>query len=241
MAIDRLPLVLAEQPHGPFRLGGYCNGGMVALEVAHLLIGAGHLVELVVLIDTPILNLHPTVRIAHQSIAKILRIVGNDWEQLYPRLAFAMDVLWRQLSNLDQTSPASYWVNFRRSLQRALSGLFERAGAPPDRSGAKSRIAQLRDELARRDRLLARIQNRLFRHYFPKEIGVPVIYFSAEYRGGPLHNLGPRVEVVNLPGGHWGCITTHVEVLAGHLRRRLEELSPPGLSGGPRQSGDTGS
>jgi hypothetical protein len=57
---------------------------------------------------------------------------------------------------------------------------------------------------------------------------VPVVYFSAEYGGGPLHNLGPRVEVVTLPGGHWGCITTHVAVLAEHLRSRLEELSPSG-------------
>jgi hypothetical protein len=169
------------------------------------------------------LNLRPTVRIAHQSVDKVLRIVGEDWEKACPRLALAMDVLWRQLSNLDQISLASYWANFRRSLGRALSEPFERAGNRADRSGVKY-LAQL-PELARRDRRLARIYNRLLRHYFPKEIKVPVTYFSAEYAGSPLHNLGPRVELVTLPGGHWGCITTHVEVLAGHLRSRLARNS----------------
>lgn len=240
MAAERLPLVLAAQPQGPFRLGGYCNGGMMALEVAHLLIGAGHSVELVALIDTPILNLRPAVRIAHQSIIKILRIVGDDWERAYPRLAFAMDVLWRQLSNLDQISLASYWANLRRSFEHALSELFGHAGAPADRLDEESRAAQLPDELVRRDRRLARIYNRLFRHYFPKEIGVPVIYFSAEFGGRPLHNLGPKVELVTLPGGHWGCITTHAEVLAGHLRRRLQESNLPAPSEVPKQSVDSG-
>jgi thioesterase domain-containing protein len=220
MAVERLPPVLAAQPQGPFRLGGYCNAAVVALEVARMLIGAGHRVELIVLIDSPTLNLRPTARILFQSIAKILNIVGEDREQVYRRLAFAMDVLWRQLSNLE-----IYWRNSRRSLQRGLSELFGHAGAPTDRLDETSRMAQLPEELARRDRELARIYNRLFRNYFPKEIEVPLIYFSAEYDGGPLRNLGPRVEVVSLPGGHWGCITTHVEVLAGHLRRRLEELN----------------
>jgi acyl-CoA synthetase (AMP-forming)/AMP-acid ligase II/thioesterase domain-containing protein len=220
MAVERLPPVLAVQPQGPFRLGGYCNAAVVALEVARMLVGAGHRVELIVLIDSPTLNLRPTARILFQSIARILNIVGEDREQVYRRLAFAMDVLWRQLSNLE-----IYWRNSRRSLQRGLSELFGHAGAPTDRSDETSRVAQLPEELARRDRELARINNRLFRNYFPKEIEVPLIYFSAEYDGGPLRNLGPRVEVVSLPGGHWGCITTHVEVLAGHLRCRLEELN----------------
>jgi acyl carrier protein len=235
MAAERLLPILAAHAHGPFRLGGYCNAAVVALEVARLLVRAGHRVELVVLIDSPTLVLRPTARILFQSIAKGLNIVDEDWEQGYPRLAFAMDVLWRQLSNLE-----IYWRNSRCSLQRGLSELFGNADAPADRWDVKSRVAQIPEERARRERQLARIYNRLFRNYFPEEIEVPVIYFSAEYGVGPLRNLGPRVEAISLPGGHWGCITTHVEVLAGHLRRRLEGLTQLGLSEVPRQSGDAG-
>jgi len=37
MAADRLDALLAAQPEGPFLLGGYCAGGLVALETARLL------------------------------------------------------------------------------------------------------------------------------------------------------------------------------------------------------------
>jgi thioesterase domain-containing protein/acyl carrier protein len=236
MAVERLPLLLAAQSQGPFRLGGYCRGAMVALEVARLLIGAGHRVELLVLIDWPTLNLRPTARILHRSIVKILRIAGDDWEHMYPRLAFAMDMLWRLLGDLNQISFAlltRYLANFRRNVWRELFG----RAADLD---VKSQAAKLPEELTRRERQLDRIYNRLYRHYFPKKIEVPVIYFSAEYGGRLLHNLSPKVELITVPGGHWGCITTHVEVLAGHLRRRLEESSPLGLSEVPKQSGNAG-
>lgn len=239
MASERLPLLLAEQPQGPFRIGGYCKGAMVALEIARQLAEAGSPVELVALIDSPMLNLRPTAQIIHRGIAKILRLLGNDQEQAYPRLAFAMDVLWRQMSNLEQISLASYWANIRRSSRRALSELAGRADATVEGLEMKSRTAQLPRELARRERQFDRIYNRLFRRYFPNEITVPVIYFSAEYSGVSLHNLGPKVELVTLPGGHWGCITTHVEVLAGHLRQRLEDLNRPELAEAAKQMGES--
>jgi oxalate---CoA ligase len=238
MAIERLPQVLALQPQGPFRLGGYCNGGMVALELAHLLISAGHRVELVVLIDTPTLNLRPTVRAVYNSIAKLMRIAGEDRERAYPRLRATMDILWRQLSNLEQSSASGYLANLLAGLKRRLFGTFGYAGTLADAPAEKSSLAQLGDELTRRDRELARIYNHLFRLYFPKPIAVPVVYFSAEYSGGRYNNLGSSVELVALPGGHWGCITTHAEALAGHLRRRLEALNARNLSQVSKQGDD---
>src|SRR5260370_32742521 len=135
---------------------------MVALEVARLLIGAGHRVELLVLIDWPTLNLRPTARILHRSIVKILRIASDDWEHMYPRLAFAMDMLWRLLGDLNQISFAlltRYLANFRRNVWRELFG----CAADLD---VKSQAAKLPEELTRRERQLDRIYNRLYRHYF---------------------------------------------------------------------------
>lgn len=45
--------VRALRPHGPYLLGGYCFGGLLAFEAAQQLIAAGERVELVALIDTP--------------------------------------------------------------------------------------------------------------------------------------------------------------------------------------------
>jgi oxalate---CoA ligase len=239
MAADRLPLVLAAQPQGPFRLGGYCNGGMVGLEVAHLLLRAGQRVELVVLVDTPILNLRPIVRIAHQSIVKVLSIAGKeDREQANPRLVSAMDALWRQWSNLAEMPLALYSATLLHGLRRRLSGIFGYADA--DRSDVASTFMQVRGELTSRHRRLVSVYNQLFRRYFPKAIEAPIIYFSADYTGKLSHRLGPSVEMVAVPGGHWGCITSHVDVLARHLRRRLEQLSSPDLPNPPQQWDDTG-
>jgi pimeloyl-ACP methyl ester carboxylesterase len=51
MAAERLSQILDFQPQGPFRLGGHCVGGMVALETARLLAAGGHDVQTVAMID----------------------------------------------------------------------------------------------------------------------------------------------------------------------------------------------
>jgi acyl carrier protein len=51
MAQDRLPAIRAYRRQGPYRLGGHCVGGLVALETARLLVSKGHDVEFVVMID----------------------------------------------------------------------------------------------------------------------------------------------------------------------------------------------
>ncbi|HAB14970.1 MAG TPA: hypothetical protein DCE44_00820, partial [Verrucomicrobiales bacterium] len=40
------------QPHGPYRIGGYCMGGTVAFQMAHLLQEAGESVSVLALLDT---------------------------------------------------------------------------------------------------------------------------------------------------------------------------------------------
>src|SRR5262249_29204405 len=72
MAAERLPLILEAQPQGPFRLGGYCRGAMVAVEAARLLSEAGHHVEWVALIDWPAFNLRRVARTLHRTVDKIL-------------------------------------------------------------------------------------------------------------------------------------------------------------------------
>ena len=45
--------IRAIRPRGPYLLGGYCFGGLVALEAAQQLIAAGERVDMLALIDTP--------------------------------------------------------------------------------------------------------------------------------------------------------------------------------------------
>jgi thioesterase domain-containing protein len=59
MAALYLPEVLRAQPKGPFLLGGYSGGGVVAYEMAQRLHRSGHEVGLLVLLDTFCAGLKP--------------------------------------------------------------------------------------------------------------------------------------------------------------------------------------
>jgi amino acid adenylation domain-containing protein len=51
MALDRLAILRAERPSGPYVLGGHCAGGLVAIEMARRLLSEGEKVPLVFIID----------------------------------------------------------------------------------------------------------------------------------------------------------------------------------------------
>jgi thioesterase domain-containing protein len=197
MASDRLRLLLKTQPEGPFRLAGYCNGGMVALDLAKRLVEAGRRVDAVFLIDPPTLNFRPAARRFFRGFTKFLEAISPSWEQQVPKLATAVDFLWRQAANLQV---------YRRDPSLLRHALAKLVGP------------------RRRDRGMARISNRLFRKYMPSKTELPVVYFAAENDGDDVRHLGPNVEIVRLPGGHWGCITTHVDVLTHEIGARLQAL-----------------
>src|SRR5262249_6182482 len=52
MAAKYLEEIVSVQPHGPYFLGGYCLGGIIAFEIAQQLTGRGEKVECVMLLDT---------------------------------------------------------------------------------------------------------------------------------------------------------------------------------------------
>ena len=71
LANRHLPHLLAMQPAGKFQIGGFCNGGLLAWEIARQLIRAGREVESVLLIETISLNCRPSFR----AIRQVLRAV----------------------------------------------------------------------------------------------------------------------------------------------------------------------
>jgi hypothetical protein len=62
--------------------------------------------------------------------------------------------------------------------------------------------------------------------YHPKPLDVQAVYYAGAYDGNRWSSLFPKLEVVQVPGGHYGSLTTHMDCLAKHLRAKLDALSP---------------
>src|SRR5215471_3649870 len=71
MANSYLPHLLAAQPTGTFCLGGFCNGGALAWELAHQLESLGREIECVVLIDVRSFN----ARLSFRVISHVARLI----------------------------------------------------------------------------------------------------------------------------------------------------------------------
>jgi thioesterase domain-containing protein len=54
MAEDHLATIRRIRPTGPYLLGGYCNGAMIAYEMARRLTGAGEHVPSVLMVEPPL-------------------------------------------------------------------------------------------------------------------------------------------------------------------------------------------
>lgn len=82
MAADRLRLIRDAQPKGPYRLCGYCNGALVAFEVARRLISAGERVDMVGLIDPPPVNApNGRIPILSRRLQRFLNLPpAQQWE-----------------------------------------------------------------------------------------------------------------------------------------------------------------
>jgi acyl-CoA synthetase (AMP-forming)/AMP-acid ligase II/thioesterase domain-containing protein len=216
MASERLPLILAAQPRGPYRLGGYCNGGAVALEVARLLHAAGHRIELVALIDVPIRNASTGMRLLQRGLTAVLPLVVHDPAQRKRLTAECVEFAW-----VVQDKACRFWqmnqttrrAKLRAKLNETLK-TFGRASPSP-----LAALQQLSPGLCSPG-LCTRYFSALAL-YFPEPLDVPIAYYSAEHSGRHLPGISSQGEVVRIPADHFSCVTTHMHLIVEHLRKSL--------------------
>ncbi len=215
MARERLPLILERQAQGPYRIGGYCNGALVAFEAARLLIEAGHEVEIVALIDPPTANVRPWSRAILRSLDRVL-----------PDMHLAR--AYEALSRFGETSKWPYpkrianlvWKISRRSVRMVRQRLAGHVPTPPTARDREVRVRFLRYSL-----VMAR--------YLPERIDAPVVYFSADYTSRAWRDMGTSFESYDVLGGHHRCVKDYTASIATPLRALLEDSAAamPGQSG----------
>lgn len=80
MAAHYVRLLRSKQPRGPYFLGGWCYGGIVAVEMGHQLLSAGEEIALMALIETPA----PAPSFSNQRyyfrrISRLLQMRPKQW------------------------------------------------------------------------------------------------------------------------------------------------------------------
>ena len=226
MAARHVEAMRSVQPRGPYRLGGLCNGGLVAFEVARLLEREGQKVDLLVPIAASVVNARfgwlrrltrclaaargdgPVDELEHFAR---LRDTVLALERLPPRARVrrVLSIMARIPGRLRLRPTA-----VGRGSVVSMPSPESRAPAPPDDTRRRLREAYLRlDDL-----------------YSPGTYGGRVILLWPSEDPVPPHEaarcwrrVAREVSVRVVPGSHITCLTTHVESAAGELRRCLQE------------------
>lgn len=202
MAAEYAALLRRVQPHGPYRLGGFCNGGLIAFETAQQLLGQGERVDLLVLMDVDL----PVARLKI-GLHRLAKRAGR-------RLGLSARAQRRGSVGLQKASiPLCLSLKKVRGGAERLSRLIRRAQGPD--------WAVLIPEEYRRAPALY-----TFRAYPGR---ITLLQAEESRRQALSHELAgwreiaQDVDIHRLPGNHVTCLTTHGASLAAHIRACLEQ------------------
>ncbi len=232
MAAGHLAAIRGTRPHGPYVIGGFCLGGLVAYELARQLRAAGETVEHLVIIDADATN--PRLARLRRLAEWLGRRRGLNAEgqlYLFCRWHFFLERLdrWKGLGG------GAQW----EILKRRLAGVGSRLKRLFSR-GEQSAVAPVSAEEPPADESGPVA-------WFDPRWDVPLVFLWAAggYRAsrydGPMtlllssdladgengklarewRRFAPNVRMQNLTGSHLACITEHVDDLASTLRKVL--------------------
>ncbi len=219
MVTELVAAIRAVRPRGPYRLGGHCNGGIFAFEVARRLVAEGDEVDALVIIDAS---------------------ARNARFRLVSRVAHAL--AW--LAGLDRHAEAALFLSLRdraTELVRRIAGWRRRCVAPdaasprlpspvPADAGVRGPSGEDLDLAAsasawqESERVVAfRLTARA---HVPGRYAGSISLLVPEQRRTPQGDLwwplvADRVEVHAIPGAHLTSITEHGAEIVEQLRACL--------------------
>ena len=216
MAEENIRLLMAFQPQGPYLLGGYCNGGLVAYEMARQLEQRGLEVGILVLLDTGVpryfgwlkaivrggalTGLNPDAQMrVYAYLRKYVVMIQNAYHRGYKALL------------------ALFWQSARRKALRLL-------GTPPEDLGIPGPVFEDPLQSKRYEHLVRALFN-----YRPQPYHGRMLLLRTSIIGGSpatdrtagWGKIVPRLEVLEIPGNHATCLTEHAETVAEHISKCL--------------------
>ena len=205
MAADRLPLIMDAQPEGPYRLFGSCVGGLVVFELARLLVAAGREVEMVIMLDPPVISARRSVQLLLSTIRSARPVVG-------PMVDRAMRRTFRICAELDRFYNRT-WPRRLSAIKTRLKNVVRGGNSP------SIEVSPFKETVAERDATYEVAMS----NYVPKPLAVPVVYISVDYRGEAWRRMSSTLEIHKSPGSHFRL---DYDDIARHLRPRLQVHCP---------------
>lgn len=207
IAASQLESIREVQPRGPYLLGGFCSGAVVAWELACQLRERGESVVLLVLVEAPALNRRKWWRAIHAvaGLAATLRGAGAE-----TRLGLVLAAAERV-----QRGGQVRWRDVSRAW-RWLAG--PRRPLPIAPSGGPQKDA------------IASAYQRALSGYLPRRFDGRVVSLRAaeELSRTPVDCWRRRASVFeahDIPGDHDSCIIAHARELAAPLQEALASAS----------------
>jgi surfactin synthase thioesterase subunit len=199
MAAAHIESMRTVQPKGPYLLGGFCNGGLVAYEMARQLQAQGEPVELLLLTDPA----YPPMpyRLAHRLISRVGNLLG---------LGQAKQLEWFLLLR--------HVNNFVRH-QRRIEGLDDFRRIDPSIYTLLPTADALRQDYIGISNWIIAGYN-----YAPYSGKVALFHACEERLVGVWQRKAANekdIEVRVIPGTHISCRTEHIQSLAEALRASI--------------------
>jgi hypothetical protein len=229
MAAAHLAALRAVRPKGPYVIGGFCIGGLVAYEVAQQIEASGESVEMLLVIDAALEDkVLRALRWLAGAVGALLR-----WDDHAKVDHFGRWVLWR--GRLARWYGLNVQAQARVVLRRISSRFvraFEMLRPRFGRADHPSITASESSVPGRREHDMPSAFLWASAHYRPRPYHAPVALLLSDdvvRRGRNLsaewQSLAPEVRVHPLIGSHLECITAHVDTLAQTIQSCLQSVA----------------
>jgi surfactin family lipopeptide synthetase C len=240
MAADHLETLRTFQPVGPYQLGGHCNGGLLAFEMARQLEAAGQEVKLLVLICASGVNArYHRLQDAVNQYCNLQEVDVDERQRLFLRArGFAVRVReirqyyagrLKELAQLTLREQLAFVGSTGSKGLQAVASAFPQARqngkAQTENGKAHPAIQILEDPNLQANEAYVKAMM----SYVPRSYsGQVTIFWPDEWaRENPdgatagWRDLAPDLDVHIVPGGHLTCLIQHTEELARHLQMCL--------------------
>ncbi len=222
MASERLKWIRSLQPHGPYLLGGYCNGALVAYQAARLLREAGEEVAPVLMLNADGSNLRfrPLQRLC--AISSALR--GEDEQEKRRRFLQIRDRMCNRqtlaryyagaaadlLKHPPKVQVARIWRKVCRVLRRFVPKNLRTSPEAPHtpKPRHKEAIMNVYDDVCRAH--LPGYYDSSIVLLWPREQPAP----GSRGPATGWEKICSQIEIVDVPGDHLSCVAESAHVTA---------------------------